>query len=198
MESKAKLLGHPVHPMLIVFPLGLWITSLVFDVLKKATGHKELSVASFWAIGGGLVGGVLAAVFGWIDWFAIPRGTRAKTIGLWHGVGNMVVAVLFGVSWMLRMGAPNREPVTLAFVLSLMGISLGGVTGWLGGELVDRLGVGVDPGANLNSTNALSGRPAHEQDEAYEPLPGVSAVSAAPPPPGAAIHAVPQDHSRAA
>ncbi|CAA9260645.1 MAG: membrane protein-like protein [uncultured Chloroflexi bacterium] len=188
MESKAKLLGHPVHPMLIVFPLGLWIASLVFDVVKKITGNKEFSVASFWAITGGLVGGMLAAVFGWIDWFAIPRDTRAKAIGLWHGVGNMVVAVMFGVSWMLRMGTPGREPGTLAFTLSVMGISLGGVTGWLGGELVDRLGVGVDPGAHLNSTNALSHRPAHENDPAYPTLPGA---------PQASVRPVEPSHSRA-
>ena len=50
----------------------------------------------------GVIGGLAAAPLGWIDWFAIPGGTRAKSIGLWHGVGNVVVLVLFVVSWFLR------------------------------------------------------------------------------------------------
>ena len=102
MESRAKLFGHPVHPMLIVFPLGLLITSLVFDVIRMSSGNGTWSVVAFYRIGAGGVGGLLAAVFGLIDWLAIPRNTRAKTLGLWHGGGNVVVVALFAVSWLMR------------------------------------------------------------------------------------------------
>jgi uncharacterized membrane protein len=162
MESRAKLFGHPIHPMLIPFPLGLLATSLVFDVIHRLTGNESWAEVAYWMIVAGIIGGLAAAPFGWIDWFAIPDGTRAKSIGLWHGVGNVVVLALFVVSWFLRRDAP-AEPGVLAFVLSLAGVALAVVTGWLGGELVDRLGVGVDRGANLDAPSSLSNRPATER-----------------------------------
>ena len=161
MESRAKLFGHPIHPMLIPFPLGLLLTSFIFDVVYLLTDNGKWSEIAFWMIATGVIGGLAAAVFGLIDWLAIPSGTRAKRIGLWHGAGNVVVIVLFIVSWLLRMDAPG-EPGAIPIVLSLVGVALAGLTGWLGGEPVDRLGVGVDDGAHLNSPSALSGRPASE------------------------------------
>ncbi len=155
MESRAKLFGHPVHPMLIVFPLGLLITSLIFDVIRLGTGVGAWSVVSFYMIGAGVIGGLLAAVFGAIDWFAIPANTRAKRLGLWHGAGNVIVVGLFIISWFLRRPTPAGLPKG-AFVLSLLAVALGAVTAWLGGELVDRLGIGVDEGANPNAPSSLS------------------------------------------
>src|SRR5215207_812314 len=99
MESRAKLLGHPVHPMLIVLPLGLFIAAVVFDALYLWRGTPAFAAVSYWNIAGGVVGGLLAAVFGLIDWLAIPANTRAKRIGLFHGVANVVVVVLFSVAW---------------------------------------------------------------------------------------------------
>ena len=161
MESRAKLFGHPIHPMLIPFPLGLLATSLFFDILHRLTGTPSWAEVAYWMIVAGILGGLAAAPFGWIDWFAIPADTRANPIGLYHGVGNVVVLVLFAVSWFLRRDAPD-EPGMVAFILSLIGVALAVVTGWLGGELVDRLGVGVDRGANLNAPSSLSGRPASD------------------------------------
>jgi uncharacterized membrane protein len=160
MESRAKLLGHPVHPMLVVFPLGLFITAVIFDVLYVARGTATFPAVSYWNIGVGIIGGLLAAVFGTLDWLAIPSGTRAKRLGLLHGLGNVVVVGLFAVSWWLRSNAPDNIPSTGAVLLGLAAVGLGAVTGWLGGELVDRLGVGVDDGANLNATSSLR-QPAH-------------------------------------
>ncbi len=159
MESKAKLLGHPIHPMLIVFPLGLLATAAIFDVIALASGNGGWSGMAFYLIAAGIIGGLAAAVFGLIDWLAIPSGTRAKAIGLWHGAGNVVVVLLFGASWLLRRGTPNA-PGTPALALSFAGVLLALVTGWLGGELVDRLGVGVDDGAHLDAPSSLSGRAA--------------------------------------
>jgi uncharacterized membrane protein len=160
MESKAKLLGHPIHTMLIVFPLGLLVTAVIFDVVRMVTGDSAFATVAFWCIAAGVIGGLLAAVFGLADWLNIPSGTRAKTIGMWHGIGNVVVVALFAVSWLLRRGDPALAPSTPAFVLALAAVGLGAVTGWLGGELVDRLGVGVDRGAHLNAPSSLSGQPA--------------------------------------
>ncbi len=161
MEARARILGHPIHQMLIVFPLGLLATAVIFDVIRLLTANGYWSEIAFWMIAAGVVGGLAAAVFGVIDWQAIPSGTRAKSVGLRHGVGNVVAVVLFIVSWLLRADAPG-EPGAIPIVLSLVGVALAGLTGWLGGELVDRLGVGVDDGAHLNSPSSLSGRPANE------------------------------------
>lgn len=159
MKAGARLFGHPIHQMLIVFPLGLLATSVVFDIIHLATGSPMWSEVSFWMIAAGVIGGLIAAVFGLIDWFAIPSGTRAKAIGMWHGIGNVVVLALFAASWALRAAAVMRL-TSAEFVLSLIGVCLALVTGWLGGELVDRLGVGVDQGANVNAPSSLSGLPA--------------------------------------
>jgi uncharacterized membrane protein len=163
MESKAKLLGHPIHPMLIVFPLGLLATSLIFDIIALAADNATLFIASYWMIAAGVIGGLLAAIFGLVDWLAIPNKTRAKEIGLWHGVGNVIVTALFAISWFLRRPTPDHPPAT-ALLLSVIAVGMALVTGWLGGELVDRLGVGVDDGAHLNSPSSLSGRPARQED----------------------------------
>jgi uncharacterized membrane protein len=163
MESRAKLLGHPIHPMLIVFPLGLLATAVAFDVVGLVQGENSWFGISYWMIAAGIVGGLLAAIFGLIDWLAIASGTRAKRIGLLHGATNVVVTLLFIASWFLR-GAPGQTPGTGALACSFIGVVLALVGGWLGGELVDRLGIGVDPGAHANAPNALSGRPATETE----------------------------------
>ncbi len=155
MESKAKLFGHPIHQVLIVFPLGLLATGVIFDLVYLITDNLTMATVAFWMITSGIIGGLFAAPFGWIDWFAIPQGTRAKSVGLWHGVGNMVVLLLFIGSWLLRFAVPEL-PSVFALVLSFAGAALSLITAWLGGELVDRLGVGVDPGANLNAPSSLS------------------------------------------
>jgi uncharacterized membrane protein len=160
MESRAKFLGHPAHQMLIVFPLGLLATAVIFDVIYLAGGGENMALVAYWMIAAGIIGGFLAAPFGWIDWFAIPAGTRAKSVGLWHGSGNTIVLLLFIGSWLLRRDVPER-PEALAFALSFAGAGLALFTGWLGGELVDRLSVGVDDGAHPNAPSSLSRRPAH-------------------------------------
>lgn len=140
--------------MLVVFPLGLLVTSVVFDglaLLGKKTDHARTAHK---LIGAGLIGGIVAAASGLVDWAAIPSGTRAKRIGFWHGSGNAVLLALFGLSWKLRRDEPENPPRT-ALGLSLAGLLLGNVTAWLGGELVYRLGVGVDDGADLEAPNSL-------------------------------------------
>jgi uncharacterized membrane protein len=162
MESRAKFLGHPIHPMLIVFPLGLLATSLILDIIYWITGNLGPATAAYWCMGIGIIGGLVAAVPGFWDWLAIPKGTRAKRIGLWHGAGNVVVVVIFIISWLIRFYQVTHAPNVVATILAVLGVALAVVTGWLGGEMVDRLGVGVDPGANLDAPSSLSRLPARE------------------------------------
>ena len=166
MESKAKALGHPIHQMLIPFPFGLLATAVIFDVVYLVWGNPQMATVAYWMIIAGIIGGLVAAPFGIIDYLAIPQGTRAKSVGLIHGLGNVVVLLLFTGSLWLRYGASPAPvayaPDTLALVLSFAGFALAGLTGWLGGELVDRHRVGVDDGAHLDSPHSLSGRPADE------------------------------------
>ena len=101
------------------------------------------------------INGLAAAVFGFLDWRGIPSGTRASRVGLWHGLGNVVVVGLFALSWLLRDG-PIQAPEGTALILSFLGTGLLSITGWLGGELVVRLGVGVDEGAHADAPSSLS------------------------------------------
>jgi len=157
MESRAKLFGHPIHQMLIVFPLGLLAMALIFDIIHLVGGNGYWSEIAYWMMAAGVISGLVAAPFGLIDWLAIPAGTRAKRIGALHGSGNLVVVVLYAASWLMRRGAP-QEPITIAYALSFAGGIIALFTGWLGGELVGRLAVGVDPGAHVDAPSSLSSR----------------------------------------
>ena len=168
MESKAKLFGHAIHPILIVYPLGLLSAAVVFDVIYLVTGNTTWTTVSYWMIAAGIVGGLLAAVFGLIDFLNIPSGTRAKRVGLLHGLVNLGVMILFIASWLLRMNYPE-VPSTAAFALSFIGVGAASLGGWLGGELVERLGVGVASDANLNAPNSLTAGPSYAARQPAEP-----------------------------
>jgi uncharacterized membrane protein len=128
MDSKAKHFGHPIHQMLIVFRLGLLATALVFDAVNLITGSGYWSEIAFWMILAGVIAGLLAAPFGFVDWLASPNGTRAKRIGALHGIGNVVVVLLYAASWLTPMNVP-AAPSTLAFVLAYAGGALALFTG---------------------------------------------------------------------
>lgn len=153
--------------MLIVFPLGLLGTSVIFDLVYWFTGNQTFSTVGFWMIVAGVIGGLIASPWGTIDWLAIPQGTRAKRVGLIHGAGNFLVTLIFALAAFLRWGnhTSGYQPDTFTLALSLIGFSLSLATAWLGGELVDRLGVGVDDGAHLDAPSSLT------HSKATEPTP---------------------------
>jgi uncharacterized membrane protein len=179
MESRAKVFGHPVHQILIVFPLGLLSATTVFDGLRLATGNKRWSEISHRVLGAGLIGAMAAAPFGVIDWIAIPEGTRAKRIGLIHGLGNLAVSGLFGASWLLRRRNPTKH-VLLPSILSALGGAAAGVTAWLGGELVSTHGIGVHADAGVDAESSIRRGPLFELripgwgEAAGEPEPATS------------------------
>ena len=138
VQARARILGHPVHQILIVFPLGLLATSFFFDLGYLLTERMELGVVASWLIFAGVIGGAVAALFGLLDFTGIPRGTRARRVGALHGGGNVVVALLFAASWLLRRDEPGH-PEALAITLSGLGVLLIVATAWLGAELAERM-----------------------------------------------------------
>src|SRR5688572_28459280 len=143
MESKTKLFGHPIHPMLVAFPLGLLASAVLFDILYLTTAHPAFPTVSFYMFATGVICGLATAMFGFIDWLALPNNSRAKNIGLWHGIGNVVIVVMLSLSWLLRRDNLNFVPDGLSSILAFAGVGLALITWWIGGELVYRLGVAV-------------------------------------------------------
>lgn len=142
MPARARILGHPLHQILIVFPLGLLGTSFFFDVAYLLHESPQLGLASSWMIAAGVIGGVIAAIFGTLDWLTIPKQTRARRVGAWHGGGNAIVALLFAASWLVRRDEPGH-PEGLAIALSALGVLLCVLTGWLGSQLADHFEEGT-------------------------------------------------------
>lgn len=156
MQSKAKILGHAIHPMLVVFPLGLLTMSMIFDGIALGTGAGKWAEMAFYMISAGLIGGVAAAIPGLIDFLAIPSGTRAKTTGIYHLLANSGVVALFIGSWIMRYVGGVSQISVAPIVLSGAGMCLALVSAWFGGELVERHGVGVNDGAHLNAPGSMA------------------------------------------
>jgi uncharacterized membrane protein len=140
MQTKASIARHPVHTMLVPVPIGLFTAALVFDLLHVGTGRPSWGPVAFWVIAAGLVGALLAAVPGLIDYTGL-RGP-ARRIATWHLVMNLTLVGLFAVNLWLRTGSGAGMAVPLA--LSLVGVALMFASGWLGGEMVYRHRVGVE------------------------------------------------------
>ena len=147
MASKASIAGHPIHPMLIPFPLALWTTSFVVDVLFYFLRHPTLLIVSKFMIAAGCLGALAAAIPGIIDWLSINNGD-VKKVANWHARLNITALVVFAISLFLRMGSYSHfvgRKLTIPFLLSLVGVILIAISGWLGGELVFRYGMGTTP-----------------------------------------------------
>jgi uncharacterized membrane protein len=155
MQSRVRALGHPVHPILVMFPVALFVTAFIFDVIALFSDNGTYSQVGFWCITVGLIGAVLAALTGAADWSKIPANTRAKSIGIRHGLLNSVVLVLFLISWTLRVDTDEHRVSAVLVIVELVAIGLAGAAAWLGGELVDRLGIGVDQDAHPDATSSL-------------------------------------------
>jgi uncharacterized membrane protein len=144
MQSKASIGGHPIHPMLIPFPLALWTTSFIVDLLFYFTRQPTLLVIAKFMLAAGCLAAVAAAVAGFIDWLAI-KDAEVKKVANWHARLNVIALIVFAVSLFLRMGSYSElvgRRLTIPFLLSLLGVILIAISGWLGGELVFKYGVG--------------------------------------------------------
>jgi uncharacterized membrane protein len=135
--------GHPFHPVLVTLPIGAWVSSVVLDIGARVTDHAAaLTLGATWLLAIGLVGAVLAAAVGFLDFLGIPSRTRAHRVAIMHMTLNLAATTLFLVALLLRLGHPDRTS-TGAFVLAIVGLVGIGVSGMLGGELSFRYGVRV-------------------------------------------------------
>ena len=148
MGSPASINGHPIHPMLIPFPIALWVFSLVADLIYLWRGNPVWrDWIAFYALLAGIIGAVAAAVFGIVDWLAI-KDREVKKIANWHARLNVIALLIFAASFYLRTAGGARlvgGSYTIPLVLSVAGVILITVSGYLGGELVFRHGVAVNP-----------------------------------------------------
>jgi uncharacterized membrane protein len=141
MSSPASIAKHPIHPMLVALPIGLWVFALVCDVVRLAGGAEVWSTVALYSTAGGIVGAILAAIPGFIDYLSIDEA-EMKRIATYHLLLNLGSLVIFGLSfWLrLRVDAESKMP----FLLSLLGVSLIGGGGWLGGKMVYVKGMAVE------------------------------------------------------
>jgi uncharacterized membrane protein len=138
--TPASVAKHPIHPMLVVLPIGLWIAALAFDIVHALSDGPVWRTLAFWNIAAGIIGALLAAVPGFVDYFDLEG--RARRIATFHMVLNLGAVALFAVNWYIRtrVGPDSWWPLALS-VIGVVGI---GISGWLGGELVYAERVGVE------------------------------------------------------
>jgi uncharacterized membrane protein len=137
--------GHPSHAAIVTLPIGMWVASFLFDLGSKYADEPYVyGRGAFWLIILGLVAFVPTAITGVIDlWYSIERPSAAFRIGLMHAAINDTVALLFFISFLVRLGDSARETPTVLLVLSAFALAALTVGGLLGGELVFRRAVRV-------------------------------------------------------
>ena len=155
MSSPASIRKHPIHPMLVALPIGLWVFALVCDIGALTEGSSAWSIAALYCTVGGIVGAVLAAIPGVIDYFSIDEDAM-KRIATWHLCVNLAAVLIFAVSVWIRLRVEMAG--SLPLLVSLCGVALIGWGGWLGGEMVYVKGMAVDAVEKLSGEKQTSGR----------------------------------------
>lgn len=136
--------GHPIHAVTITLPIGAWTASLVFDLLALFTDDPEpFALGATWLVGIGLVGSLVAVLFGLMDYSKLAHGTRVRKMATTHMIANFAAMGVFLVGLGLRLGAGVDQPNMPAFILSLIAMALIGFSGFLGGEMAYHYGVRV-------------------------------------------------------
>lgn len=142
MKSKVSIKGHPIHPILVSFPIAFFTATVIFDTLGMLSGSINWHDLAWYMQIAGIGCGLLAAIPGFIDYLTVvPPNSSGKKRGAAHGILNVVVILLFLIAWLLRK---NEELSISIFSLEVLGLALVGYTGWLGGTLVYRNQIGVD------------------------------------------------------
>ena len=157
MRTPASIAGHPIHPMLVPVAIGGFILSFAFDVVCMMTGTPDpWSTVAYYTMIGGIVGALLAAVFGFVDLMSLPAG-YTKHVGLMHMGINLTVVVLYVVNAWMRHATGN--PGNTAILLSLIALGLLVISGWLGGKMVYEAGVGVSTEGETPAAGSSAKRP---------------------------------------
>ncbi len=141
-KSTASIAGHPIHAMLVPFPIAFFVATFLCDLAFWRTGNPFWASASIWLLGAGLVMAVLAALAGLTDVIGDVQ-IRAMSEVWWHAGGNALVVVLQLVSWTLRYVQGPSAVVPVGLILSLIVVGILLFTGWKGWEMVYRRRVGV-------------------------------------------------------
>lgn len=136
--------GHPFHPILVTIPIGSWVASLVFDIIAfVAEDPTPYVVAARILILIGIVGAVLAAAIGFLDYSLLARGTPAHRTATIHMTLNLAITVIYIVNLLVRWSADDDEVSVVGFILSIVALCALGASGWLGGKLAYHYGVRV-------------------------------------------------------
>jgi uncharacterized membrane protein len=155
MASPASIGGHPVHPMIIPFPIALWVFSLVADAIYLWRGNPVWrNYIAFYTLLGGIIGAVAAAVPGFVDWLSIKDRNVVK-IANWHARLNVIALLIFAAGFYLRTTSGSAlvsGSYTIPVGLSVLGVILISISGYLGGEMVFRHGVAVDQRSETGTT----------------------------------------------
>ena len=139
--SAASYKGHPLHPILVPLPIGLWIFSLVSDLIYKfGFGGSAWNDVAFYTLAGGIVGALIAALPGFVDIIGVTN-PKTKSIAIWHMLLNLLAVAIFAVGFWMRTSRPAGDNVPIG--LSAVGVILIMITGYLGGEMVYVRGVAV-------------------------------------------------------
>lgn len=133
MQGKATIAGHPIHPMLVAFPIGFFGGVLVSDVISIWGDRAFWPSMSLWLIAFGVVGALCAAVFGLIDYFTAPMTPVVKKWATTHMILNLLVIAFYAAAFFVRYGDPMS---VLGYVLTYVGLALLSAAGWYGGQLV--------------------------------------------------------------
>jgi uncharacterized membrane protein len=140
--STANLAGHPLHPLFITLPIGFFVATFLFDLVYWQTEQDAFATGALWLLGAGIVGAVLAAVTGLIDFFGDPR-IRGLGDGWQHAIGNVILVLVQLFSFYQRYRYGTSAVVPLGLSLSLVAVLIMLFTGWKGGEMVFRHRVAV-------------------------------------------------------
>lgn len=143
--SVAAIAGHPMHPMVVPLPIGALVLALAADIAYFVTENPFWAEGAKWLLLAVLVTGALAAILGIIDLVSLARARR-MIIALAHGGGNAVMLAITLANYLTRPEQAAGEPMIGGFILTVLAVALSMVTGWLGGELSFRDGIGVSPG----------------------------------------------------
>ncbi|MFC4008397.1 DUF2231 domain-containing protein [Nonomuraea purpurea] len=136
--------GHPLHPILVTVPIGAWVTSMVFDLASHAVPDPDfLARGSLWLIAIGVIGALVAALFGFLDFLVVPPRTAAFRTALVHLSLNLIVTAVYGAAWAWRAGAGTGPVEAGQIALSAVALIALAISGYLGGKLTYRYGVRV-------------------------------------------------------
>jgi uncharacterized membrane protein len=159
MLTRASLYRHPIHPMVIVLPLGLWVFSVVCYLTYLLSAVAVWEAVALYAMAGGIIGGGLAAIPGLIDFVTLPK-SRVQSIAISHLISNVIALTIFAIAFLLAVfGAPGS---VAPFILSIFGLAAAITGGWFGGELVYVHGVGV------SGTGSADVRQGEKQEAEYQ------------------------------